>query len=366
MPNKTILIAAGGTGGHLYPAIAVAEEIRSEYPDAKVIFVGTRDRIEAKEVPRAGFPFEPIDIHPPRRSLASMLMFPFKFCMAIVDCMSLISKEKPSAMLGAGAYLTVPVGIAAWLSRVPIALLEINSIPGSANKLLARFAKRVFLSYPESVSKFSNRIAGIATVCGTPVREGLGVERMSEQDARRGFGLDPTQKTVLVFGGSLGARAINEAMCNAAGTLAAQGYNILWQTGKSANIAKLEEQFMQMPNVRIADYIYNMEQAYRAADLVVCRAGASSLAELARLGKPAVLVPWSGAMDNHQEPNARAFERDGSAVVLTDAEVGSKLAETVLNLLSDPTRLRSMAEAIRRRDHPEAAKVVAAWLMSNA
>jgi UDP-N-acetylglucosamine--N-acetylmuramyl-(pentapeptide) pyrophosphoryl-undecaprenol N-acetylglucosamine transferase len=363
--NKTILIAAGGTGGHLYPSIAVAEEIRCEHADVNVIFVGTRDRIEATEVPRARFPFVPIDIQAPRKSFTSLLSFPWKFSKAILDCLSLIRKEQPSAMLGAGAYLSVPVGIAAWLLHIPIALLEINSIPGSANKLLARFAKKIFLAYPESTSKFPKRISESATVCGTPVRIGFGNERMTPEAARQAFGLDASHTTILVFGGSLGARVINEAMRECAASLKATGYNLIWQTGRNANIKELQSEFANLPNVHIADYIYNMDEAYRAADLVVCRAGASSLAELAQLGKPAVLIPWSGAMDNHQEHNARAFERDGAAIVLTDMEVKSKLADTILTLLNDPNRLRSLAEAMHRRDHPEAAKVVAQWLMSN-
>ncbi len=262
--------------------------------------------------------------------------------------------------------LSVPVGIAAWLSHVPIALLEINSIPGSANKLLARFAKKLFLAYPESAEQFPKRVSGTATICGTPIRADLADTTETQSDARQAFGLDPTRTTILVFGGSLGARTINEAMRDCARSLEGAGYNLLWQTGRSANVQALQAEFSHLPNVRIAEYIYNMDEAYRAADLVVCRAGASSLAELARLGKPAVLVPWSGAMDNHQEPNARAFERDGAAIVLTDTEVKSTLAHTIVTLLNDPSTLRSMTEAMRHRDHPEAANVVAEWLVHNA
>jgi UDP-N-acetylglucosamine--N-acetylmuramyl-(pentapeptide) pyrophosphoryl-undecaprenol N-acetylglucosamine transferase len=363
--NKTILIAAGGTGGHLYPAIAVAEEIREMHPDVKVVFVGTRDRIEAKEVPRAGFPFHPIDIHAPRRSFASMLTFPFKFAKAIMDCMSLMRKEKPSAMLGAGAYLSVPVGIAAWLSGIPIALLEINSIPGSANKFLARFAKNIFLAYSESVAKFPFRISGTTTVCGTPVRANLGNIGMAQEVAREAFGLNPSRTTILAFGGSLGARAINEAMRECAGTLAAQGYNVLWQTGHNTNVSELQKQFANVPNVHITEYIYEMEQAYRAADLVVCRAGASSLAELAHMEKPAILVPYPFATADHQEHNARSFEQDGAAVVLRDNELNVKLGQTIFALLGEPERLMAMSKAMKQRDNPNAAKIVAEWLIAS-
>ncbi|HZK75873.1 MAG TPA: undecaprenyldiphospho-muramoylpentapeptide beta-N-acetylglucosaminyltransferase [Candidatus Kapabacteria bacterium] len=364
MPNKTILIAAGGTGGHLYPAVAVAEEIRREQPGIRIIFVGTRERIEAKEVPRAGFPFHPIDIHAPRKSLVSLLTFPWKFAWAILACMKLVAKEKPSAFLGAGAYLSVPAGIAAWAFHVPIALLEINSVPGSSNKFLARLAQQLFLAYREAAAKFPKRLSEAATVCGTPVRAGLGATSFSKEEARVSFGLEASRTTILVFGGSLGAGAINTAMHTSGRLFAERGYNVLWQTGRSANVAELQQEFSDLANVRVMDYIYDMERAYRAADLVVCRAGASSLAELARLGKPAVLVPWSGAMANHQERNARAFEHDGSAVVLTDDDVKTKLTETVLALLNDSERLRAMAEAMKQRDNPDAAKIVGHWLIT--
>ena len=364
LPDTTILIAAGGTGGHLYPALAIAEEIRRERSEIKIIFVGTRDRIESKEVPREGFPFVPIDIHAPRKSFVSLLTFPWKFAWAILACMRLIAKEKPSAFLGAGAYLSVPAGIAAWAFHVPIALLEINSIPGSSNKFLARFAQKLFLAYREATLKFPKGLSGTASVCGTPVRAGLGATSLSKEEARSSFGLEASRTTILVFGGSLGAGPINKAMRTAASLFAEHRFNVLWQTGRSANVDELQQKFSDVANVRVMEYIYDMERAYRAADLVVCRAGASSLAELARLGKPAVLVPWSGAMANHQERNARAFEKDGSAIVLTDAEVGSKLAETVLAFLNDGERLRAMAEAMKQRDNPNAAKIVAQWLIA--
>lgn len=369
MPEKTILIAAGGTGGHLYPALAVAEEIRREQPKVRIVFVGTRDRIESKEVPRANFPFVAIDIHAPRNSLVSLFTFPWKFAKAIWDCLRLIIKERPSAMLGAGAYLSVPAGLAAWTMHIPIALLEINSIPGSSNKVLARFADKLFLSYREALKSFPKRLSGSATVCGTPVRAGLGAsgalsDLPSREAARVSFGLEASRTSILVFGGSLGAGPINEAMRTAARAFSEHGYNVLWQTGRSANVAQLQQEFEGTANVRITEYIYDMESAYRAADLVVCRAGASSLAELSRLGKTAVLIPWAGAMANHQEENARAFERDGAAIVLTDKEVKTKLTETVLALLEDNVRLGAMAEAMKRRNNPDAAKVVAAWLLT--
>jgi UDP-N-acetylglucosamine--N-acetylmuramyl-(pentapeptide) pyrophosphoryl-undecaprenol N-acetylglucosamine transferase len=363
MKPKTILIAAGGTGGHLYPAIAVAEELKRIHPEIRIIFVGTRDRIESREVPRAGYPFYPLAIEAPGNSLKSLLLFPGKLAKAILDCIKLISRERPAAMLGGGAYLSIPAGIAAWALHVPIALLEINSVAGTANKLLARLADKLFIAYPESRESFPKRVAGSATVSGTPVRADLGSERISQTEARNAFGLDPERTTVLVFGGSLGARAINEAMQTIAADVVAHGCNVLWQTGKSANVSELIAEFVNIPNVRVLEYIYEMETAYRSADLVVCRAGASSLAELARLGKPAVLIPYPHAAANHQETNAAAFERDGAAILLRDPELKEKLKPTILELIQNEERLHAMSGAIRRRDNPNAARLVAEWLV---
>ena len=362
MKPKTILIAAGGTGGHLYPAIAIADEIRRAHPDIRIIFVGTKNRIESREVPRSGYPFFPIAIEAPGNSVKTLVLFPWKLAKAIFDCMRLISRERPTAMLGAGAYLTIPAGIAAWSYHVPIALIEINSVAGTANKLLAYLADKLFIVYPESRNEFPKRVAESATVSGTPVRGDLGLPHISQGETRNAFGLDPSRTTILVFGGSLGARAINEAMQTIAGRLMAHGCNVLWQTGKSAKLEELQSEFLNVPNVRVIDYIYEMEKAYHAADLVVCRAGASSLAELARLGKPAVLVPYPYAAADHQEKNAVAFEREGAAVVLRDKELKEKLESTILELIADTQRLQSMSDAMHRRDNPNAAAVVAEWL----
>jgi len=302
MPNKTILIAAGGTGGHLYPAIAVADEIRRERPDVRIIFAGTPDRIESREVPRAGFPFFPIAVAAPKKSIGSMVMYPLKFSKAILDAMQLIAREKPSAMLGGGAYLTVPTGIAAWAFHVPIALLEINSVAGTANKMLAWLSNKLFIAYPESKSQFAKRISESATVSGTPVRADLGRAAVSAEQARESFGLDSARTTILVFGGSLGARPINETMTDIAGELSARGFNVLWQTGKSANLEELQAKFLHVPNVHVMDYIYDMERAYAAADLVVCRAGASSLAELARLGAAREHCRGAARHERHRRP----------------------------------------------------------------
>jgi UDP-N-acetylglucosamine--N-acetylmuramyl-(pentapeptide) pyrophosphoryl-undecaprenol N-acetylglucosamine transferase len=358
---KTIVIASGGTGGHLYPTIAIADEIKRLDASAKVIFVGTSERIESREVPRAGYEFRPISIEAPRKSIGSMIRFPFKMLKAIMDCLSIIKETQANAFLGGGAYLSVPVGIAAWLKGVRIGLLEINSIGGTANKLLSRFAKKIYLAYPESKKDFANA-ADRLEISGTPVRHNLG-ESLSPAEARRAFGLSEEHPTILVFGGSLGAKAINEALAESVSDLAARGFNIIWQTGKSADVAALKSQFTD-PNVYISEYIYEMDKAYTAADLVVSRAGASTLAELSQIGKPAILVPYPFAADNHQEHNARAYESEGAAIVLRDQELKQKLHSEVLSLMENDEKRNRMASAMRKRENKDAARIVAEWLLN--
>ncbi len=366
MSQLTILIASGGTGGHLYPTIAVAEEIQRLRPSARVIFIGTRDRIESREVPRLGYPFFPISIEAPRRSPKTLVRFPFSMTGAIMSSLRVIRRERPQIMLGGGAYLSVPVGFAARSSGIPIALLEINSVAGTANKILSRIARKLFLAYPESRRQFDRRIATNAIICGTPVRGDLGANMIGKVEARASFGLDPNRETILAFGGSLGARAINEAMAESIERLTHEGYNILWQSGKGNGIETLQARFAANPFVRVQEYIYDMEMAYAASDLVICRAGASSLAEVARLGKPTILVPYPHAAANHQEKNARAFEATGAALVLRDSELREKLAPLVVELMQDERRREEMSGRVRERDNPRAATEVAEWLIAEA
>jgi len=364
MPKEIhIAIASGGTGGHLYPTIAVADEIKRLEPSAKILFIGTADRIESREVPRAGYPFEAIKIAAPKKNIRSLFSFPIRFLGAVMHSRKLLKAFAPSSVLCGGAYLSVPVGVAARMLGIPVVLLEINSVAGKANKLLSRWAKKIYLAYPESASQFVGvDVSGIAT-SGTPVRTGFGSHHVDQRAARLAYGFDPDRKTILIFGGSLGARAINRAVASNAAALLEQGYSILWQIGKGNDAKKFQEDFANERNIRVEEYIYEMEQAYAAADLVVCRAGASSLAELAALGKPAILVPFPDAAENHQEANARAFEAVGAALVLRDSELSERIAETITSL--SESALEAMSIAMKHRENKEAAKIVAQWLIAS-
>ncbi len=362
--SKTIVIAAGGTGGHLYPAIAVAEEIKIMHPDSRIVFIGTAERIEAREVPRAGFEFFPIDIKAPGKSAKELLRFPIQYTIAVRRSREILSSIKPCAFLGGGAYLSLPVAQAAKKLDVPIALLEINAVAGRANKALAGSAEKIFVAYPEAIDSFGARSRRKIAVIGTPVRTELSSRAMSREDARLHFGLDPAKRTVLVFGGSLGARSINEAMTQCANDLLNENLNIIWQTGKSANVDELRAKFPSN-SICIREYINEMDVAYAAANLVVARAGASTLAELATLGKAAILVPYPLAVKNHQELNAKAFENHGAALVILDNRLKEELKQKVLGSLGDEEHLDSMRQKILTRENKDARKVVAQWLASH-
>ncbi|MEI8134252.1 MAG: undecaprenyldiphospho-muramoylpentapeptide beta-N-acetylglucosaminyltransferase [bacterium] len=364
MKQKTIVIASGGTGGHLYPTIAVAEEIREKYPEVRVVFIGTPDRIEAREVPKAGFEFISIEISAPGKSLKHLLKFPLQYLKAYRRSQQILSEIGAGAFLGGGAYLSVPVAYAAKRKKIPIALLEINAVAGRANKVLTKNADKIFLSYPEAASDFGAIGVEKIQVVGTPVRTSLSSPTTSQPIAREHFGLDPNKRTLLVFGGSLGARSINAAMRRGAQQFLDAGMNIIWQTGNAETTSEAKKEFSSA-SLRVLDFISEMQTAYTAADLVVCRAGASTLAELATIGKAAILVPYPLAIKNHQEVNALAYESSGAADVIKDSELEQLLVGQVMRLMKDEVARTEMAKKILLRENITARNVVAQWLVDN-
>lgn len=362
---KSIVIAAGGTGGHLYPAIAVADEIRSINPDIRIVFIGTSNRIESREVPRLGYEFYPIQIAAPGKSIGKLIPFPFMYMNAVRQSLKVMREVKPSAFMGGGAYLSLPVAQAARMRKIPSALLEINAVVGRANKILARGVDKVFLAYPESINDFDPSLQHKIEITGTPVRPTLSANTISQADARIQFRLDPERRTLLVFGGSLGARSLNDVMKTSVIRFLEAGLNVIWQTGPTANVEELMALFSDAANLALLPYINDMGAAYAAADLVVSRSGASTLAELATLGKPAILVPYPLAIKNHQEYNARAFELSDAAVMLLDKDLPAKFEQMVLELVFNEAKLRAMQEKILQRENKDARKVVARWLLSH-
>lgn len=359
----TLVFAAGGTGGHLYPAIAVAEEIRRRRPDVVMTFIGARGRIEEQVVPAHGFPFVSIRISGLRRRLSvQTVLFPLILAAAVCRSFVLLRRLKPGAVVGTGGFVCGPVVIMAQMLGIPTILQEQNSVPGVTTRLLARRATEVHVTF-EGSRRYLRRQDNIH-VSGNPTRATLGSAARAEGAAF--FGVDAARKTVLLFGGSQGAESLNAAMLPLAPALAGEGVQMIWQTGvkdfeRVRNIMRSAERM-----VRVFSFIDRMDMAYAAADLAVCRAGASTIAELTRLGIPAVFVPYPYAAADHQTENARATAEAGAAIVVADKEAAGRLPSVIRELLGSDTRLQSMAEASRRLGRPGAAGVLADAVMRYA
>lgn len=355
-----VLIAAGGTAGHVFPALAVAERLTEE-PGVQVTFVGTAGGQEARLVPGAGFPFTTVDARPlPRRPSPAALVALAAAARAVSASRALV--READVVVGMGGYVSLPVGLAARSLGRPLVLHEQNAVPGLANRVLARRATAVCLSFEEAAAKLPRGARSVLT--GDPVRTRvLAVARERERlaaEAWTALGLDPALRTVLIVGGSQGARRLNEAAASAASELArAEDVQVLLLCGPAHERA-VAAAMGDRPRVRVVGFLERMELAYAAADLAVARAGASTCAELAVCGIPAVLVPYPYATARHQEANARALARAGGAVVLSDADLsGTRLVRVVRDLLGDPERMRAMSAAMRAWARPDAADAVA-------
>lgn len=368
--TKTVLFAGGGTAGHVFPALAVARAL-VERGDWQPVFVGTRDRLEERLVPEAGFPLHLIDALPlPRRLSAGLFKVPFALRRAIRQVDGLIVEHAPVAVATFGGYVSFPVSRAAHKAGLPLVLHEQNAVPGLSNRFAARWAHRVALSFPASASHFGSATPTVVT--GNPVRrEILAIDREAlRAEARARFDLDLHRPTVLVFGGSQGARSINRAVAGTARLWGGTDVQIIHAAG-----TKLHEETLVAwreevggdpeagPTVRILDFIDDMSLAYAAADITVCRAGATSIAELTALGVPSVLVPYPAATRDHQLHNARALAGVGGAQVIEDHELTpTAVVDALRRWLDDPEALSAASERARAFGRRDAADLVAATI----
>jgi UDP-N-acetylglucosamine--N-acetylmuramyl-(pentapeptide) pyrophosphoryl-undecaprenol N-acetylglucosamine transferase len=358
-----ILIAGGGTGGHIYPGIAVAEELRRLRPDAQFLFVGSDRGLEGRVVPEAGFALETL----PARGVVRTRWWKLPASVwgnfvAFVRALGLVKKFQPDVVLCTGGYVSMPVGLAAWWRGKPLILQEQNSVPGLTNRILSALAREVHVAFTEArpylVKKDRLRLSG------NPVRRViLSGDRRS---ARQRFGLDEQAPTVFVFGGSRGAKRLTEAALRAMRDLRSS-LDAQWilQTGKEDfNAAKVEAETAGARAV-IMPYIIQIHEAYAAADLVVCRAGAMTLAEIAAVGVPAILVPFPYSAYDHQVKNAESLAERGAAVLIKDEELtGERLAQEVLRLLRDREQLVRTSAHARTFARPDAAERIARSLIS--
>ncbi len=351
-----VIVAAGGTGGDLFPAVAVVEQLQ-KMRKLEVLFVGNPERIEAKVVPQLGFRFEGLSVRGYKgvRSLQSWKM-PLTIIASTLKVRRLIREFKPQLALCAGTYVSVPLALAASSAGLPLALIESNAIPGKANRRIANKADLIIAAFAECASYFSSEARKKVRVLGNPIRQAFS-HQPSREEGRRHFGLDPTTTTLLVFGGSLGARSINEAIASRIEVLKNKDVQVIWQTGSSYTAPA------SIPsNIKVLPFINEMAEAYAAADLVLCRAGGGTVAELGVVGIPAVLIPYPYAANNEQEHNAKALQNAGAAIMIRDAELASRIDE-ILELLSNTEKRAAMAAAMQSFAKPQAAEDAARALL---
>lgn len=341
------ILAGGGTGGHVIPALAIANQLKKDYA-AEVMFIGTARGIENRLVPAAGFPLQLVRVGALKNvSLATRLKTAFDLPRAVWDAGRMLNEFAPDVVIGVGGYASGPAMLAAVVKHIPTLAFEPNVVPGFANRMVARFVSGAAVHFEETARYFRH-----AKVTGVPVRQAF-------FEIPQKHGGTPT---LLVFGGSQGAHAINEAMIRCLPVLRreAPGIHIVHQTGERDYNDALAAYQRAGASAEVAKFIEDMPSAFARADLVVCRSGASTVAEIAAAGKPAVFVPFPRAADDHQRVNAEALAKHGAAVVVEESKLeGVWLAETIAALLQDPQRLQKMSDAARGLAHPNAAREIA-------
>ncbi|MSO29408.1 MAG: undecaprenyldiphospho-muramoylpentapeptide beta-N-acetylglucosaminyltransferase [Acidobacteria bacterium] len=350
----SVLIAGGGTGGHLYPGIAVARELMSQVPDAQVTFVGTAAGIEARVVPREGFTLDVIRSAGLKgKSLQSVARGVALLPISALDAAQVISKRRPSIVIGVGGYSSGPVVLLSALRGIPTLLMEQNAMPGITNRLLSPVVNAVAVTYQESARFFG----GKSFVSGNPVRP----EFFQNEGAHGHDNQPPGAARVLVFGGSQGAHAINMAMVEAASRLAAAATRmaITHQTGER-DLEVVRDGYRRAGlEARVEPFLFSMDREMKSADVVVCRAGATTLAELAAAGTASILIPLPTATDDHQRKNALALVSQGAAQMVEQRELtGDRLSSEIVALVDDPERRRRLSDAARRLARPDAAKTI--------
>ena len=359
MPDRafTYLFAGGGTGGHIYPAIALAEELLQRQPESDIHFVGTKKGLERKVVPEKGFPLHLIAVRGVARyRTMANLLFPFRLLWSLIQSVALLLRLRPRAVIGTGGYVSGPVLYAASVLNVPTLIQEQNSYPGITTRLLARRVDRVHLSFQSSKNYLKKKDNLFVT--GNPVRH-LDVS-VSQNKARQHFGLDGDRVTLFVFGGSQGASAINQALLEGLEAILQEiDLQIIWSTGPSDYQEIQQKAEIRKSRLFLAPFITDMPMAYRAADCALARAGAITLAELTACGCPAILIPYPYAAAHHQEENAKTLEKEGAAKMILQSELTPQiLIETVRELAQNEKQRQQMRRAAEKFAFPQATKKI--------
>lgn len=343
---KSVIISGGGTGGHIFPAVSIANEIRRQSPQAEILFIGAEGRMEMEKVPAAGYPIIGLPIRGMNRSnpLKNIQVF-LLLIKSLVKAYQVIRNKRPEVVIGVGGYASGPTLWVAQRMGIPTLIQEQNSYAGVTNKLLAKKAKAICVAYPGMDRFFP---ADRLTITGNPVRQDLFNHQATRDEAIRFFGLDPKKKTVLIVGGSLGARTLNESLlANRSMIESHPEVQILWQCGGYYK-ERMEAEMSNNPieGVSLHPFIYRMDLAYQVADVIISRAGAGTISELAIVGKPTILVPSPNVAEDHQTQNALALVRKDAALMIKDSEASEKLYQQLYLLMEDSPRSMAMGQNI--------------------
>jgi UDP-N-acetylglucosamine--N-acetylmuramyl-(pentapeptide) pyrophosphoryl-undecaprenol N-acetylglucosamine transferase len=353
MTNYKFILSGGGTGGHIYPAIAIANELKLQFPDAEFLFVGAQDKMEMQKVPQAGYEIKGLWIAGLQRKLTLQnLMFPLKLATSLLESRRIIRQFKPNAVIGTGGFASGPLLQAAGQAGIPTVIQEQNSFPGITNKLLSKRANAICVAY-ENLERFFPKEKIVLT--GNPVRQDLIDIESKREEAIAFYGLDPNKKTLLVLGGSLGARRINQLIEKELQYFIAQDVQILWQCGKLyfEDYKKYSQQ-----HVRVVDFIERMDFVYAAADIIVSRAGASSVSELCIVGKPVIFIPSPNVAEDHQTKNAQAIVEAKGAILLKESVLDNEFSLVFEALLKDEGKQQQLSANIKKIARPNAVKVI--------
>lgn len=363
--NIRVILSGGGTGGHIFPAVAIANAIRDVSPTAEILFVGAKGRMEMEKVPASGYAIEGLWISGLQRRLTTdNLLFPFKVVSSLYHARKILKSFKPDVVVGTGGYASGPtLRMASWLG-IPTLIQEQNSFPGITNKMLASKADRICVAYP-GMEKFFP--ASKISLTGNPVRNDIEFNSCTKTDALHHFNLKAGNMTLLVVGGSLGAKTINHSVSSGLQRLAESNIQLIWQTGKlfAQEAAKAVARF-ENKGFTTQAFIKEMDKAYAAADVVVSRAGAIAISELCITGKPAILVPSPNVAEDHQTKNALALSTREAAILVKDSESQSNLIQEIINLTQNPSLQKKLSENISSLAMRNSAGIIAGLVLELA
>ena len=358
MKKPRFIISGGGTGGHIYPAVAIANELKSRFPEAEFLFVGAKDKMEMQKVPQAGYAIKGLWIAGIQRKITlDNAMFPLKLTSSLLNSFKIIKNFKPDVVIGTGGFASGAVLKVASMLGIPTVIQEQNSYPGITNKLLAKKANKICVAY-ENLERFFPKDKMILT--GNPVRQDL-INEASKSEAVAYFKLDANKKTLLVLGGSLGARRINQLIEKELDFLLSQNIQIIWQCGKL--YLNDYSKYNEKDNVQVVAFIDRMDLVYAAADVVISRSGASSVSELCIVGKPTIFIPSPNVAEDHQTKNAKAISDKNGAILIKESELETQFETIFSDLNSNESKQVELSQNIKKLAKPNATKDIVEEIM---